>query len=444
MYRLPRSVVSALVIAALIAGTLSGGREAPAAIAGAIAAVGLAFGVARPIVGLAIACIVALIAPFLIVPQRLGIQPPILDVIVVSVLLGVLVERVRRPGNMAPVWLQILVVVGVALPLAAGAAALVDVNQIEAFQIAIKMALYGATPLVVFYAVRMRSVLRSSVSLITGALTIQALLTLVIYVSGSAGLAALEGLAVAGYPSSGVARFLPDEITPRATGLLVDPNVLGVTLAAGLPFVVTWMVGRPRHTLPGIVALVLVCFALALTLSRASWIAAVVGLLVWMAVRRPRTAVVLATGLGLAVLLIPLEHFLRIRNGFAGSDRSAALRVNELNEAMRVIQRFPLLGIGYGEAPHADIFAGVSNAWLWLMERAGILAGLVHLGLIAGVARRANSHLRFDKDIGPFYAALVSFTVAGVFDHHIVSFPHLVYLFGSVVGVIVARRAGNS
>ena len=103
MYRLPRSVVSALVIAALIAGTLSGGREAPAAIAGAIAAVGLAFGVARPIVGLAIACIVALIAPFLIVPQRLGIQPPILDVIVVSVLLGVLVERVRRPGNMAPV-----------------------------------------------------------------------------------------------------------------------------------------------------------------------------------------------------------------------------------------------------------------------------------------------------------------------------------------------------
>ena len=52
--------------------------------------------------------------------------------------------------------------------------------------------------------------------------------------------------------------------------------------------------------------------------------------------------------------------------------------------------------------------------------------------------------LCFDKDIGPFYAALVSFTVAGVFDHHIVSFPHLVYLFGSVVGVIVARRAGNS
>ena len=100
--------------------------------------------------------------------------------------------------------------------------------------------------------------------------------------------------------------------------------------------------------------------------------------------------------------------------------------------------------IGYGEAPHADIFAGVSNAWLWLMERAGIFAGLVHLGLIAGVARRANSHLRFDKDIGPFYAALVSFTVAGFFDHHIVSFPHLVYLFGSVVGVIVARRAGNS
>ena len=79
MYRLPRSVVSALVIAALIAGTLSGGREAPAAVAGAIAAVGLAFGVARPIVGLAVACIVALIAPFLIVPQRLGIQPPIAD-----------------------------------------------------------------------------------------------------------------------------------------------------------------------------------------------------------------------------------------------------------------------------------------------------------------------------------------------------------------------------
>ena len=44
------------------------------------------------------------------------------------------------------------------------------------------------------------------------------------------------------------------------------------------------------------------------------------------------------------------------------------------------------LGVGYGEAPHPDIFTGVSNAWLWLAERAGILAALTHLALVGGAA----------------------------------------------------------
>ena len=409
-----------------------------------MAALGVALGLAKPAWGLTAALMVTLLAPFLVMPQRFGVQPPVLDVIVAATVAGTAIRAMRgrpefrRGWNLIPRWFLVVVAVGIILPLAAGAAAFGASSDGEAAQLAVKMSLYALVPAVVAVLWQGARSLRTLGSLVAAAAALQAGVAIVLHLAGAAGIQFLESLGTAGYPTTGVARYLPDQVTPRATGLLVDPNVLGVTLASALPFGLTWIGGGQRRTALGLAAVMLIGVALALTISRASWIAAAAGLLAWLALVRPRLAAAAAAVLGAAVAAAPVEPFERIRQGLLGGDRSAALRLDEIREAFRVISRFPLLGVGYGEAPHPDVFAGVSNAWLWLAERAGVFAALTHLALVGGAAQAAVKTAARDPALRPLLASLTAFVVAGVFDHHIVSFPHLVFLVGGLVGLVVA------
>ncbi len=441
------TLLASLGLAAILAGVLAGGRPAPASVAGGVAALGIALGLLRPGHGLVAALAVALLAPFLVVPQRFGVQPPILDSIVAATFIGIAVRAV--PGGHRPMarwqriprWLLGLVVAGAALPLAAGAAAFGAAGDGEAAQVAVKMSLYGLTPVMVALVCSREFSHQALAAVITTAAAAQAMLAIALHLAGPIGVQILEQLGTAGYPTSGVARFLPDQVTPRATGLLVDPNVLGVTLAAALPFSLVVIGGGARGRALGMIAVLLIGVALVLTISRASWIAASAGLLAWLGLMRPGLAAAATAILGAAVLTAPIEPFDRIRQGLLAADRSAALRVDEFREALRVIGRFPLLGVGYGAAPHPDIFAGVSNAWLWLAERAGVLAALTHAALLGGAAWAGIRPTAADPRLRPLLASLAAFATAGVFDHHIVSFPHLVYLLGGLAGLIVARAA---
>lgn len=443
------TLFAAVAAAATLAGLLAGSRPVPAALAGGLAALGVALGLAKPVYGALAALLVALTVPFLVVPQRLGVQPPVLDLIVACTFAGIAVRAVSGRREYAgrwqvmPQWLIVTVAAGAALPLFAGAAAFAAAGDVEAVQIAAKMSMYALTPLMAALVRPCRGSMTALALLVTAAAALQAAFAIVLHGAGAVGVQALETLGAAGYPSTDVARFLPDQVTPRATGLLVDPNVLGVTLAAALPFGLAWVGGGARRRALGMAAVMLIGVALMLTISRASWIAAAAGLLVWLALIRPRAAAAATAALGAAVLAAPLEPFERIRQGLQAGDQSAALRVDELREATRVIGRFPLLGVGYGEAPHPDIFAGVSNAWLWLAERAGIGAATANLALVGGAAWAAVRSARSNPELRPLLASLAAFATAGAFDHHIVSFPHLVYLVGGLAGLLVARSSSE-
>ena len=448
--RAPLALLAALAVAAVLAGVAGGARPPPAALAGALAGLGVVLGLTHPTRGLALALLTALLVPFLVVPQRVGVQPPVLDVIVSATYLGVALHVIRHRRDvlhrwhLTPPWFVVLVALGALLPLAAGAAALAASGDGEAVQVAIKMSLYSLTPLMVVLTCRSDDAPRIACMLVVAAAALQALIAIVLHLAGAGGIEALQALGTAGYPSTNIARFLPDEVTRRATGLLVDPNVLGVTLAAALPFGLAWSGGSVRRMTLGVAGVTLIGVALALTISRASWIATAAGLLVWLGLQRPRVAVMAAATLGGAVLVAPLEPFERIRQGFLATDRSAALRIDEMREATRVISRFPLLGVGYGDTPHPDIFAGVSNAWLWLGERAGVGAALTHLTLIGGTAVTAVRAAVADVAMRPLLASLAAFATAGLFDHHLVSFPHLVFLVGALMGLSVARAAAGA
>ncbi len=49
------------------------------------------------------------------------------------------------------------------------------------------------------------------------------------------------------------------------------------------------------------------------------------------------------------------------------------MRLNEFRNAIEIISRYPLFGIGFAQAPDIDLGAGVSSIYLALAERIGLL-----------------------------------------------------------------------
>jgi O-antigen ligase len=431
------------VASVILVGAFAGSREPLAAIVGSLTVFGVVIGFARPLQGLGVAAFLSIFAPFLVVPQRLGIQPPVVDLVVVVAFLGIVSRFNRYEYRSLPHWLIAVVVLAAGLPILASMAAYSGRPEWQTWQTAAKLSFYTATPLIVAMLSPSARSVRSCVTLVACATTLQAGLAIVLFWMGGTGIAVLASLGAVGYPALDVARFLPDQVTARATGLMVDPNVLGVSLAAGLPFLLYHFRARRSLAVLSLVGTVLVVVALGLTISRSSWIASAVGMLVWIAIGRPRLAILAAVLLAGCVAVLPFEVFVRIRDGLTATDRSAALRVDEIQEAFRVITRFPWLGVGYGTSPHPDIFVGVSNAWLWLAERAGLGAATIHLGLTGLVVRLALGRVRQEPLLGPLLASLTTFSVAGLFDHHIVSFPTLVFLFGCLIGLIVVTARSS-
>ncbi|MBM4438114.1 MAG: hypothetical protein FJ029_12985 [Actinobacteria bacterium] len=132
---------------------------------------------------------------------------------------------------------------------------------------------------------------------------------------------------------------------------------------------------------------------------------------------------------------IPIEPLEHQRSGFLARDAAAALRLDELREAVRVIGRYPWLGVGYGDPPHPDLFAGVSNASLWVAERAGVAAAVLGLATLFGGFWSAARTARDNSLARALTSSLIAIAVAGLLDHHVASFPHLVALVGLLVGL---------
>ena len=120
------------------------------------------------------------------------------------------------------------------------------------------------------------------------------------------------------------------------------------------------------------------------------------------------------------------------------------LRLGELQEAVRVIGRYPWFGVGYGASPDVDMFVGVSNSWLWIAERAGVLGG--------PRPRWASSRQRRcgrpgpsagTRWRGPAWRGWRALLAASMVDHHVASFQHLAVLGGALLGatLVVVRRS---
>ena len=269
--------------------------------------------------------------------------------------------------------------------------------------------------------------------------------------------AALVALGPLGYPTSGeVLRYLPSTRTMRAIATSVDPNVYGAMLMLVGVFGASQLVTR-RPVLPRtllVIGLGLVSAALLLSYSRGSWIGLFAGCLVIAALRyrRPWVLVALVAGVALLAVLPGLGGFFsHLQSGLAARDQAAAMRLGEYKDALRLIEQYPVLGVGFGVAPEIDLYIGVSSIYLLLAEQMGLLGLASFCGVVGIVAWRAvatalrHTDTAVDGVLVGAVAALAAALVAGALDHHFVNlrFPHVTATFWlvSALAVVCTRLA---
>lgn len=263
---------------------------------------------------------------------------------------------------------------------------------------------------------------------------------------------ALNVLSRVGYPGGWVIRYIEEnpELAERAIGTSVDPNSLGgLLLMIGAlvgPQIVTPQPVLRRHVILVIAALVFV--ALILTFSRGAMLGLAAGL-GFVAVARYRRLLPWLAGAALLLLLLPVTqgYITRFIEGFQGADLATQMRFGEYKDALTLIGRYPIFGVGFAGAPDVDVYLAVASVYLTIAGRMGLLGLLVFFTLIVAVfayayryRRAARADERRDAVWLGLHAALIGALVAGVFDHYLfnMDFHHAVTFFWMVLGLAVS------
>ena len=264
---------------------------------------------------------------------------------------------------------------------------------------------------------------------------------------------ALSALRVFNYPAGGVLRYIEDNPAnaERAIATSVDPNALGGMLAMlgalAAPQLLTRrsVFGR-RWLAAGVFGLLLTC--LLLTFSRGALTALAAGLLFIALLRYRRMVVVLALGAAL-ILVLPVTqdyvtHFL---SGLLGQDLATQMRFGEYKDALTLIGRYPWLGVGFAGTPEKDIYLGVSNAYLLIASKMGLvgLAGFAAvIAAVMGWALARRRRVYQDEALTAVWlgllAGLAAALTVGLVDHYFfnLAFQAAGALFWIFIGLSLA------
>ena len=268
------------------------------------------------------------------------------------------------------------------------------------------------------------------IALLAGALSAAIGITLYI-IPDELAMRALSALRPFGYPEGpGVLRYIQDdpELAQRATGLWIDPNAFGgyllITGALGLPQIFTRQPVLPRSL--AVLGVGLIGLALVLTVSRGAMlgfatVAVLMGLLKY---RRILPLMVLVV---LLALILPQTRnlMLHFADGFAGRDQATQMRFGEYKDALRLIERYPLLGVGFIDTPDIDLYIGVSSMYLLIAQQMGGL-GLAAFALVIWVLfasaiqrwRRVRTDDRASAVFLGAHGAVLGALLSGIFDHY--------------------------
>jgi len=255
------------------------------------------------------------------------------------------------------------------------------------------------------------------------------------------------------YPGGlGALRFIEDDPSNpmRAIGTAIDPNTFGgmLLLFAGLtapqlftprPLFRRWIV---------VVLLGLNVLCLYLTYSRSAMVGLAVALGLIALLRYRKLLVLGLVGVALLLLLPQAQDYVaRFAAGVQGQDLATQMRFGEYRDALRLIARYPVFGVGFSGTPDIDLYIGVSSVYLLMAEQMG-LVGLAAFLSALGVffvmffrtVRTRLRDLRREALLLGLGGAIAGVLVSGLLDHYLfnLAYPHMVSLFWIYVGLAVA------
>ncbi len=269
----------------------------------------------------------------------------------------------------------------------------------------------------------------------------------------------LSALRIIGYPSGGVLRYIEDnpDNAQRAISTSVDPNFLGGLLAMVGGLLAPQLLSRrpllgSRPLTFAAFGVVLACLVLTYSRGAMAGLALAAGGIAVLRYRRLLWIMALA---GLIVLVLPVtrdyvSHFVE---GLRGQDLATQMRFGEYKDALILISRYPLLGVGFAGVPQIDIYLGVSSAYLLMAEQMGLagIAGfvLVLITLFGWALRQRQAVYAIDDsttgvDVTAIWlgahAGLAAALAVGVVDHYFfeMSFQSAGTLFWLFVSLCLA------
>ena len=445
------------LLAAISVGVLAAATSPLVPIAVLLAACVSALIFWRPVLGVWLFVVVIATLPFGVIPVQLaGAQLTFVDA-TVGITSAAVVARWVFARSAVPLDLPALALIGFVLVAIAALVAGANVSPLTPELVRRTGKLLAS--LLFFIVVRGVLVERSqriealARGLMVGGAVQGAIGTALMALSPQTQLTLLARLAVIGYPTTDVLRYVPgpnDTYTTqlRAIGTSVDPNVFGGTLMLPLALIVVqWASPKPvlRKWLLLLLAIPTAGGVL-LSLSRASWLGLGVGLAV-IGLLSYRRILVLGLFGAVAVLAAPAgQAFItRFVSGFSGADPATAFRFGEYANALTLLARYPVLGIGFGASPDIDVSAGVSSVYLLVAEQTGLLGLSAYVvALVAtwfiGVRSLRVEDPRVRGLRAAFVAAMTGALVTGLLDHYFanLAFPHAVALFWLYAAMLIA------
>jgi O-antigen ligase len=128
------------------------------------------------------------------------------------------------------------------------------------------------------------------------------------------------------------------------------------------------------------------------------------------------------------------------------------MRFGEYQDALILISRYPLLGVGFSGAPDIDLYIGVSSLYFLIAEQMGIvglglflLVNLVFFSQVYRAWRRLPPGHALEAPLLGYSLAVLGAMVGGIFDHFFfnIQFTHLVALYWLVMGLGMASVSND-
>ncbi|NOZ48535.1 MAG: O-antigen ligase family protein [Chloroflexi bacterium] len=448
-----RAIVALLLAGGLGIGLLVGIAGPTIAVALAVAGLGAWLVLRSPLWGLLGIIGVSTLLPFATLPFKIGFTPSFLDLAIFATFgvwaLKYALAKETRFTSSAIGGSILLFLIMAAFTFAIGLQySRPTSNNIRQFG---EMVLSITLFFVVINAVRQRRHLLFLVrSLMLGGAG-AALIGIVFYViPPEATVWILDHLTRLGYPGGfGALRFVNDDPAGlmRAIGTSIDPNVFGgLLILVGVITLPQLFSKRPLFNRRWVVImLALDTLALYLTISRGSMLGFAVGLIVIGALRYRKLLLLGFVAAAIFFILPFTQNYVHhLVAGLAGQDRATQMRFGEYKDALTLISRYPVFGVGFTGVPEIDLYIGVSSLYLLIAEEMGLVGlGIFLITMVAFInalltgLRLPLRDAEYDPILLGILGAMAGLLTGGIFDHYLfnLTYPHMTALLWVVVGM---------